>query len=164
MQDFPDRFCQFAHHNRLHQEGANAHSPGPFFIHEFAESGIQDDGDIFPDFHGFSGQRFACLDLYVLDFPAGSDDVKEVKKLEGLGQRTKFGLIKRLSESPATVGGRSMTRRISHWDAKERQAKLISVRCVSGGRLYVLIGLTKVEDFDALVPELTEAIESLRVW
>lgn len=117
--------------------------------------------------------RFAIIELYVIDMAAGASDVKEVEKLEGQGLRAKHGTLKVVEEGPFTAGGRSMARRVVLWDARGTrlahrnplvgQTRIFSLRTVHDGKLYVLLGATSAEHYEALLPEFEQTFKSLRI-
>jgi len=116
---------------------------------------------------------FAIIELYVVDLPPGAHEASEMSKLERMGRRGRFGKFRVVDERTVSVGGRSMVRRVTHWDARgtrlarqhplAAQSRFLSVRAVRRGKLYVLMGVAPAEQFQALVPEFEQALASLRI-
>jgi len=118
-------------------------------------------------------RRFAILELFVFDMADVADPVKEVEKLERAGQRGRFGRYQVVEEGPITIGGQTLTRRLTLWDTSGtklarqhrlvRQTKFISLRTVRDGKLYIVIGGAPAEHYDALLPEFEQVFKSLKI-
>lgn len=119
------------------------------------------------------GDRFALVELYVVDVAAGADTAREVAKLERQGMRGKLGKLRVLEEGAVTVGQKAMTRRVTLWDARgsrparenplAAQTTLLSLRMVVGGKLYVLMAAMPAKHYQALLPELEQAFQSIEI-
>ncbi|MFW6163511.1 MAG: hypothetical protein ACODAJ_12135 [Planctomycetota bacterium] len=119
------------------------------------------------------GDRFAIIELYVLELSPEADEAAAARRLERLGHTGEIGAFTLLSERVVSVGDRSMVRRVVLWDATgtkiERQnplagkTKFLSLRARRDGKLYLLVAATPARYFDELLPELEQAFESFRV-
>ena len=117
--------------------------------------------------------RFAIIELYVLDIPQGADPAAEVQKIERLGPRGKIGRFRVVEEGPVTIGGHSMTRRVTEWDARgtrvarenplAAEGRLVSVRTVVDGKLYLVLSAMPSRYYESLLPEIEQTFRSLRI-
>ena len=112
---------------------------------------------------GRADPRFATIYVYALQAVGNSDGGKEVAELERLDKKAPLDEFKVEEEQQVRVNGERMIRRISRWTAEGRETKFISVRCIKGRTLYVLIAFSDPTNFDAFLPEFETVINSLEI-
>ena len=109
---------------------------------------------------------FAIIDGYVVEMPEGASEADVAERIEKLGGFTKWAELGRFTvdeERAVEIGGCPMTRRIVRLAFKGNESTYISVRAVRNGKLYLFVGFTDSEHFDALLPEFEQTISSLRI-
>jgi len=107
--------------------------------------------------------RFAIIELYVLEDVPVAREQREVEKLERLGQRGRIGKFTLIKEDTTTIGGKDFGRRIVRWESQKAKAQILTLRRASAGRLFVLMALTNPEWFDGLLPEFNQTLACLEV-
>jgi hypothetical protein len=120
------------------------------------------------------GDTAGIVELFVIDLD-GKTPEEARQDVEHLGRRGKTGTLRVLLEDEVEIGGRTFQRRNVLWTRKDEQnymgkgrdfvleTKLVSLRTVAHGRLYVLIATAFASDFKTLAADLEEVFASLRV-
>ncbi len=113
-----------------------------------------------------SGGGFAHVELFVADIPRGqtADSIaKPIERHEDITKWAKEGRFTVLDEREVEVGGRTMLRRTLEVAFRKRKIRLLSLRTVRRGKLYMLLAMTDPEHFDAVSPELEQIVKSLEL-
>lgn len=112
---------------------------------------------------GRGDPRFATIYVYALGAVGNSDGAKEVAELERLDKKASPSEFRVEEERQVRVGDERMIRRMTRWTAEGRDTRFLSVRCIKGRTLYIVLAFTDPGNFDAFLPEFESVINSLEI-
>jgi hypothetical protein len=113
-----------------------------------------------------SGGGFAHVELFVAHIPreqTADSIAKSFERHEDITKWAEEGRFTVLDEREVEVGGRTMLRRTIEVNFRKRKIRLLSLRAVRRGKLYMLLAMTDPEHFDAVAPELEQIVKSLEL-